>query len=128
MDEIDGEPVLEFPSRAELEAWLDGADDAPDGSRGVWLLLAKKGSAHSSISADEAVDIGLCFGWISAVRRSHDEGSYLQRYTRRRPDSKWSRINIAKVAELTAAGRMREAGQREVDAAKADGRWDNPWT
>lgn len=82
MNEIDGEPVLEFPSRADLEAWLDGAD--------------------------EAVDIGLCFGWISAVRRSHDDGSYLQRYARRRPASKRSRIKIAKVAELTAAGRMRD--------------------
>ena len=128
MDHVDGEPLLEFPSQKDLETWLEAADDAPDGARGVWLLLAKKGSVHSSITSDEAVDIGLCFGWISAVRRSHDEGSYLQRYTRRRPASKWSRVNIAKVAELTAAGRMRPAGQREVDAAKADGRWDNPWT
>lgn len=125
MDEIDGEPVLEFPSRADLEEWLDEADDD---TRAVWLLLAKKGSSRTSISSDEAVDIGLCFGWISAVRRSHDEDAYLQRYTRRRPASKWSRINIDKVGRLTAEGRMRESGQREVDAAKADGRWDNPWT
>ena len=124
MDEIDGEPVLEFPARADLEGWLEAAA----GARGVWLLLAKKGSRHSSISADEAVDIGLCFGWISAGRRSHDAESYLQRYTPRRRGSKWSRINIAKVARLTAEGRMREPGQREVDAARADGRWDNPWT
>ena len=128
MDDIDGEPVLEFPSQTDLEAWFDAADDAQDGSRAVWLLLAKKGSGHSSITSDEAVDIGLCYGWISAVRRSRDEGSYLQRYTRRRPASKWSRVNIAKVVELIAAGRMRPGGQREVDAARADGRWDNPWT
>lgn len=128
MDDIDGEPVLEFPSQTDLEAWFEAADHAPDGGRGVWLLLAKKGSPHSSITSDEAVDIGLCFGWISAVRRSHDDGAYLQRYTRRRPASKWSRINIDKVGRLTSEGRMRPAGQREVDAAKADGRWDNPWT
>jgi len=125
VDDINGERVLDFPSRADLEAWLEDADD---GVRGVWLLLAKKGSSRSSISAGEAVDIGLCFGWISAVRRSHDEDSYLQRYTPRRRGSKWSRINIAKVAELTAEGRMRERGLREVAEAKADGRWDNPWT
>jgi uncharacterized protein YdeI (YjbR/CyaY-like superfamily) len=124
VDEIDGEPVLEFPSQADLEAWLHQAD----GARGVWLLLAKKSSAHTSITADDAVDIGLCFGWISAVRRSHDEDSYLQRYTPRRRGSKWSRINIEKVARLTAEGRMREPGLREVAEAKADGRWDNPWT
>ena len=124
MGEIDGEPVLEFPSRADLEDWLDKSD----GARGVWLLLAKKGSRRSSISADEAVDIGLCFGWVSAVRRSRDEASYLQRYTPRRRGSKWSRINIEKVGRLTAEGRMREPGLHEVAEAKADGRWDNPWT
>jgi uncharacterized protein YdeI (YjbR/CyaY-like superfamily) len=124
VDDIDGEPVLEFPSQTDLEAWLDQAD----GVRGVWLLLAKKGSGRTSISADDAVDIGLCVGWISAVRRSHDEASYLQRYTPRRRGSKWSRINIEKVGRLTAAGRMREPGLREVAEAKADGRWDNPWT
>ena len=128
MDDIDGEPVLEFPARHDLETWLETANDASDGGRAVWLLLAKKGSGHSSITSDEAVDIGLCFGWISAVRRSHDEGAYLQRYTRRRPASKWSRVNIDKVARLTAEGRMRPGGQREVEAAMADGRWDNPWT
>ena len=125
MDDINGERVLELPSQADLETWLD---EAPDDVRGVWLLLAKKGSGRSSISADEAVDIGLCFGWISAVRRSHDEDSYLQRYTPRRRGSKWSRINIDKVGRLTAEGRMRERGLREVAEAKADGRWDNPWT
>jgi uncharacterized protein YdeI (YjbR/CyaY-like superfamily) len=128
VDDIDGEPVLEFPSRADLESWLAAADDSPDGGPAVWLLLARKGSPHTSITSDEAVDIGLCFGWISAVRRSHDDGSYLQRYTRRRPASRWSRVNIAKVARLTAEGRMRPGGQREVEAARADGRWDSPST
>lgn len=122
---IDGDPMLDLPSRAEFEAWLE---EQSEDSRAVWLRLAKKGSEFSSITADETVDVGLCFGWVSAVRRRYDDNSYLQRYTRRRPDSRWSRINIAKVDSLMQAGLMRFAGIAEVEAAQADGRWDNPWT
>ncbi|MFS3129501.1 YdeI/OmpD-associated family protein [Nocardioides sp. Bht2] len=123
--EIDGEPALDLPSRAEFERWLT---DAAEEVRAVWLRTAKKSSQLTSITEDETVDVGLCFGWVSAVRRKWDDDTYVQRYTRRRPRSKWSRINIAKVERLTAEGRMRPAGLAEVDAAKADGRWDNPWT
>lgn len=122
--EIDGESLLDLPSRAEFEAWLEAQHP---GSRAVWLRLTKKNSPLSSITEDETVDVGLCHGWVSAVRRRSDTDSYLQRYTRRRPRSKWSRINIAKVETLVAAGLIRPGGQAEVDAAKADGRWDNPW-
>lgn len=125
MEDIDGEPVLDLPTLSEFDSWLEGA---PDDTRAVWLRLARKGKGLTSLTSDEAVDVGLCFGWISAVRRSCDDASYLQRYTRRRSGSKWSRVNIAKVSALTAAGRMRESGLREVTEAKADGRWDNPWT
>ncbi len=125
MDDVDGEPLLDLPSVAEVEAWLEAA---PDDVRAVWLRLAKVSAPVASITSDELVDVGLCFGWISAVRHGCDEHTYLQRYTRRRPRSKWSRLNIAKVEQLTAAGRMRPGGQAEVDAARADGRWDNPWT
>ncbi len=125
MDEIDGEPLLDLPSRGDLEAWLEehGATE-----RGVWLRVAKKTSSLTSLTGDDAVDAGLCHGWISAVRRRCDDDTYLQRYTPRRPRSKWSRVNIAKVEHLTAAGRMRPSGLAEVEAARADGRWDNPWT
>jgi uncharacterized protein YdeI (YjbR/CyaY-like superfamily) len=123
--EIDGEPVLDLPSVAEFDAWLEAWSPAT-GPRGVWLRIARKGAGLTSITADETVDVGLCHGWISAVRRRCDEQSYWQRYTPRRKGSQWSRLNISKVAQLT--GRMRPAGQAEVDAAKADGRWDNPWT
>ncbi len=67
--------------------------------------------------------MGLCFGWINGRREALDDDCYLQRYTRRRPRSKWSRINVEKVAKLTAAGRVRLAGLAEVERAKADGRW-----
>ena len=125
MEPIAGEPVLDLPSRADFESWLE---DQPIGSRAVWIRTAKKSSSLTSITEDEMVDVGLCHGWVSAVRRRCDDDTYLQRYTRRRPRSKWSRINIAKVEQLTAAGRMRPGGIAEVEAAKADGRWDNPWT
>ncbi|CAM3220267.1 hypothetical protein NODU109028_04410 [Nocardioides dubius] len=123
--EIDGEPALDLPSREQFEQWLA---EAPGDTRAVWLRTAKKSSRLTSITEDETVDAGLCYGWISAVRRSWDNDTYVQRYTRRRPRSKWSRINIAKVERLTAEGRMRPGGLAEVAAAKADGRWDNPWT
>ncbi|MEU4453283.1 hypothetical protein AB0F44_18260 [Nocardioides sp. NPDC023903] len=125
MELIDGEPVLDRPSVTEVEAYFETTD--PD-TRAVWLRLTRKGVEPASLSSDELVDVGLCFGWISAVRRRGDEETYLQRYTRRRPSSKWSRLNISKVERLTAEGRMRPAGLAEVEAAQADGRWDNPWT
>lgn len=125
METIDDEPVLDRPSVAEVEAFFEAA--GPD-TRAVWLRLTKKGVEPASLTSDELVDVGLCFGWISAVRRRADAQTYLQRYTRRRPGSKWSRLNISKVERLTAEGRMRPGGLAEVEAARADGRWDNPWT
>lgn len=125
MDPIDGEPVLDLPSREDLDAWLERHGE---GRRAVWLRVAKKNSSLSSLTEDDAVDVGLCHGWVSAVRRRCDDDTYLQRYSRRRPGSKWSRINIAKVEKLTEAGMMRPGGIVEVEAARADGRWDNPWT
>jgi uncharacterized protein YdeI (YjbR/CyaY-like superfamily) len=113
--------VIAFRDAAEFEAWLDAHVDL---RVGVWLKIAKKGSGVPSLNDDEAVDLGLCYGWISGQRKSYDEVYYLQKYVPRRPRSRWSQVNVAKVEELTAAGRMRPAGLAEVEAAKADGRWD----
>jgi uncharacterized protein YdeI (YjbR/CyaY-like superfamily) len=112
--------VMAFRDAAAFEAWLDAHVDL---QVGVWLKIAKKGSGIPSLTADEAVDVGLCYGWISGQRKSYDEVYYLQKYVPRRPRSRWSQINVAKVEELTAAGRMRASGLAEVEAAKADGRW-----
>lgn len=125
MEEIDGEPVLDRPILAEVYAFFEAA--GPD-ARAVWLRLTKRGVEPASLTSDELVDAGLCFGWVSAVRRRGDDETYLQRYTRRRPGSQWSRLNIAKVERLTTEGRMRPSGLAEVEAARADGRWDRPWT
>ena len=113
--------VIAFRDAAEFESWL--ADNV-DRSAGVWLKLAKKGSGIASLTDDEAVDIGLCYGWISGQRKSFDEVYYLQKYVPRRPNSRWSQVNVRKVEQLVAAGRMRPPGLAEVAAAKADGRWD----
>jgi uncharacterized protein YdeI (YjbR/CyaY-like superfamily) len=119
-DDASGPVVIAFRDAAEFESWLD----AHVGLRaGVWLKIAKKGSGIPSLTADEAVDVGLCYGWISGQRKSHDEAYYLQKYVPRRPRSRWSQVNVAKAEELIAAGRMRPSGLAEVDAAKADGRW-----
>ncbi|MEY9968556.1 uncharacterized protein YdeI (YjbR/CyaY-like superfamily) [Streptacidiphilus sp. MAP12-16] len=117
---VDEAVVIAFRDAAEFESWLDAHVDL---RVGVWLKIAKKGSGVPSLTGDEAVDIGLCYGWISGQRKSHDEVYYLQKYVPRRPRSRWSQVNVAKVEELIAAGRMRPSGLAEVGAAQADGRW-----
>ncbi|MCT2545586.1 MULTISPECIES: YdeI family protein [Streptomyces] len=120
MDEIDGAEVIAFTDAAAFENWL-----AEHGTRssGIWVRVAKKKSGIATVSDDEMVDIGLCYGWISGQRRSLDERYYLQKYVPRRPRSLWSRVNVDKVAKLTAEGRMREPGLAEVRRAQQDGRW-----
>ncbi len=118
---MDDAPVLPFPTAADFEAWLE---EHVGDQAGVWLKLAKVGSGIPSMTSDEAVDVGLCFGWISGKRMRLDDTWYLQKYVPRRPRSKWSLVNVRKVGRLVAEGRMRPSGMAEVNAAKADGRWD----
>ncbi|MEV0645363.1 YdeI/OmpD-associated family protein [Phytomonospora sp. NPDC050363] len=117
---LDGTEVLLARDTAAWEAWLEA--HAGD-STGVWLKIAKKGKGGTSVTLSDALDAALCFGWIDSIRKSCDEEYYLQKYSPRRPRGSWSRINVDRVAELTAAGRMRPAGTAEVERAKADGRW-----
>ncbi|PCC72204.1 Uncharacterized conserved protein YdeI, YjbR/CyaY-like superfamily, DUF1801 family [Nannocystis exedens] len=112
--------VVAFRSAAEFATWLD---EHAGLRAGVWLKLAKQGSGVPSMTSDEAVDVGLCFGWICGPRKPLDEVHYLQKYVPRRRRSRWSQINVAKVEALLAAGRMRPSGMAEVEAARADGRW-----
>jgi uncharacterized protein YdeI (YjbR/CyaY-like superfamily) len=117
----DGADVIAFRDAAAFTDWLDNHVDE---QAGVWLKIAKKGSGIASLTDDEAVDVGLCYGWISGQRRAYDDEHYLQKYVPRRPRSRWSQVNVRKVEALIAAGRMRPAGLAEVEAAKADGRWE----
>ncbi len=117
-DELD---IIFCEDAAAWETWLAANRRL---HQGVWLKIAKKHTGVASLTNDEAVDVGLCWGWISGHRQALDETYFLQRYTPRRPRSNWSAVNVAKVGVLMAAGRMQPPGLAEVDAAKADGRWD----
>ncbi len=114
-------PITPFSSAEEMEEWLESnhAD-----SEGIWLKIAKKGSGIASVNYAEALELALCFGWIDSQKRGLDEQYFLQRFTPRRPGGKWSQINREKAEALISAGTMRPTGRAEVEAAKADGRWD----
>jgi uncharacterized protein YdeI (YjbR/CyaY-like superfamily) len=110
-----------FASADALDAWLAGH---PAPHPGLWVKVAKKDSGIPSVTAAEVNDVALCHGWITGQRKGLDASHYTQRITPRRPGSLWSMVNVRRVAELAAEGRMRPAGLAEVDAAKADGRWE----
>jgi uncharacterized protein YdeI (YjbR/CyaY-like superfamily) len=114
-------PILPFASPAAWEEWL-AAEHAT--APGVWLKLAKRGSGHASVTYAEALDVALAYGWIDGQKDRFDEAWWLQRFTPRKPASRWSQVNRDKALALIAAGRMRPAGVREVERARADGRWD----
>jgi uncharacterized protein YdeI (YjbR/CyaY-like superfamily) len=114
-------PVHAFDSADAWERWLsENHETAP----GVWLKLAKVKSGIASVKQGEAVEVALCYGWIDGQARPVDETGWMQRYTPRRAKSVWSKVNREKVAALTAAGRMQPAGLKQVELAKADGRWE----
>ena len=117
----DPKRIKAFKNEAAFEAWLR-SNHARESE--IWLRIYKKGSGRPTVTVAQALDVALCWGWIDGIRKGLDEESFLQRYTPRRPRSIWSQINREHVARLTAAGRMTTAGQRQVDAAKADGRWN----
>jgi uncharacterized protein YdeI (YjbR/CyaY-like superfamily) len=117
----DHQPALSFPSAAEWRQWLR-TEHAK--SSGVWLKIAKKGGSEAGLFYREALLEALCFGWIDGQKRGLDTTHWLQRFCPRKPGSRWSKINTEHAEALIAAGHMQPAGQREVDAARSDGRWD----
>jgi uncharacterized protein YdeI (YjbR/CyaY-like superfamily) len=121
---VDPDKVHEFKDAESFYRWLGAHHDTADE---VWIKMHKVGSGLASITAKEAIDVVLCWGWIDAIRKSFDERSFLQRYTPRTAKSIWSQINVENVARLIKEGRMTEHGLREVEAAKADGRWDRAY-
>lgn len=112
--------MVSFPSGEAFAAWLDAEHDR---AAGIWLKIAKKDAGVPTVSYDEAVDVALCFGWIDGQKRGLDDQWWLQRFTPRKPRSKWSKINCARADRLIEAGQMRPGGLAEVEAARADGRW-----
>ncbi len=117
-------PVLSFETQRDWEKWLKGHHSK---AAGVWLKLAKKGAEFVSLTYAEALEGALCYGWIDGQKASLDDQSWLQKFTPRRPKSIWSKVNCEKASELIAAGRMKPAGLRQVESARADGRWDRAY-
>ena len=113
--------TLTFTDAVAFEQWLKVNYK---NQAGAWVKVAKVSSGIPSITNDELVDVGLCWGWISGQRKSYDKDYFLQKYVPRRKRSIWSQVNVEKVEMLVKGGRMQDPGIIEVDAAKADGRWD----
>ncbi|MEH0420314.1 YdeI/OmpD-associated family protein [Streptomyces sp. B21-083] len=116
----DRETVV-FESAEAFEAWLSENHTA---SPGIWLKLRKKGPGIIALDYAQALDVALCYGWIDGQKAAFDDEWWLQRFTPRRPRSRWSKVNCGKVAVLIEQGRMRPQGLAEIDRAKADGRWE----
>ena len=112
--------ILNFTTPQHLRAWLATNCKQSDG---IWVRIYKKPSGITSVTYVEALDQALCFGWIDGQRRRYDEQSWLQRFTPRRSTSGWSKINTQHAERLIKSGEMTPAGLKEVNAAKADGRW-----
>ena len=114
-------PELIVADATAWRLWLSEHWDAA----GVWLVLAKKGTTTPTrLTYDQALEEALCHGWIDGQAHRRDETTYLQRFTPRRPRSPWSRRNVGHAEQLIRDGRMQEAGLREVERARADGRWE----
>jgi len=115
------EKIRAFPDQGSFELWLMEHHDREDE---LWLKIAKKGSGFATVTYAEALDVALCWGWIDGLKKPFDVQFFLQRFTPRGRKSIWSQKNREHVERLTAEGRMTAHGQRHVDAAVADGRWD----
>ena len=116
-----GLPVAGFADLAAFSQWLDLQ---PASSPGLWLRLAKKGSATVSLSKQQAIDAALCHGWIDGQLDTYDADHFLVRFTPRKPRSNWSQVNCKRAEQLIGEGLMQPRGLAQVAAAKADGRWD----
>ena len=121
---VDAQPIAHFDDRASWERWLKKEHAR---ASGVWIRIAKKGAEVPSISYPDALEVALCYGWIDAMKRNDGPHQWLQRFTPRSARSIWSKINRDKALALVAAGRMQPAGQKEIDRARADGRWDRAY-
>ncbi|WP_042163759.1 YdeI family protein [Streptomyces sp. NBRC 110035] len=115
------EPIIFFEDQTQWEQWLE---EHHGSASGVWVKIAKNATGIPSVTYAEALDCAICFGWIDSQRDKVDDQYWQQRFTPRTKKSPWSQANRERVERLAAAGAIRPAGQREIDAAKADGRWE----
>lgn len=117
-------PTLSFADRNEFWNWLESNSSKPEG---LWLKIAKKNSGIASVSYPEALEVALCFGWIDGQKKSCDENYFLQKFTPRRKNSLWSKRNIGIVENLLNANLIQTSGMKEINQAKADGRWERAY-
>jgi uncharacterized protein YdeI (YjbR/CyaY-like superfamily) len=113
-----------FKSQAHWHAWLEEHHENPDG---VWVHFAKKGTGVVTVSYDEALEVALCFGWIDGQLRTHDEKTFVRKFTPRRARSIWSKVNRTKAERLIKSGRMRPAGLRAIERARQGGEWETAY-
>lgn len=122
--EKDDLPIKPFSSAEKWEQWLAKNHSK---SKGIWIKFYKKGSGVKTVTYAEALDAALCYGWIDGLANRYDEKAYLQKFTQRRAKSIWSKRNREHVERLITAKRMTEAGLKEINAAKSDGRWERAY-
>ena len=121
MKNIDNLPILSFATQQDWEAWLE---EQHTDTKGIWLKIAKKDTGIPSVSYAQALESALCYGWIDGQKASVDATYWLQKFTPRGPKSSWSQVNCDKATALLAEGRMQPTGIRQVELARADGRWE----
>lgn len=117
------EQLLEVSSAAAWSRWLKSNHAR---SQAVLLRIPKKG-AKNALTYAEALEVALAWGWIDSQKRALDASAWIQRFSPRKADSPWSKINRAKAEALIAAGAMQAPGLAEVERAKRDGRWEKAY-
>lgn len=115
--------TIEVQNREEWRAWLSANQDRIEE---IWLVFFKEGSGKRSVDYESSVEEALCFGWVDSIIKKIDETSYARKFTPRKPESRWSPTNIARVEKMLREGRMSERGLALVESAKRSGAWDNP--
>ncbi len=115
-------PVVRFRTLDDWCAWLEENHDKVDS--GVWMMVGKKGSNRYGINYNDTREGALRYGWIDSLPNKLDEHHYYLKVTPRRTNSIWSKINVGLIETYIEQGLMHPAGMKEVNEAKADGRWD----
>lgn len=118
--EVDMSEVLEFADPGSFYSWLETHHEIEEE---VWVKIKKVKSGLPTITPEQAIEMALCWGWIDGLRKGFDDRSFLQRYSRRRPNSNWSEINARTVLRLIASGHMRPAGLAAVRNGMERSKW-----